>query len=92
MPGTGRPDIAALGHGEAPTSGQLQKLRRGEITLSEYIDICAEGAVEHLKGLVDPERLQFIQSTLREQMTTDPVLIQYLGQATDLDPEGYRAS
>ena len=92
MPGAGRPNATSLRLREAQLSEELQKLRRGDITLGEYIDICAERAVEHLKGLIDPERLQFIQSSLRDQMTTDPVLIQYLGHATGQDPDGYKAS
>ena len=83
---------AILGSVEPPKSEMLRRLQGGEITLGEYLDHCAEQAVQHLKGLVDSERLQFIRSMLREQMTSDPVLMRDLQQATGLNPEGYKAS
>jgi hypothetical protein len=76
-----------LGIGESPRSEMLDKLQRREITLDQYLDYCAEEAVAHLKGLVDPERLECIQSTIRDQLTTDPVLIRYVEQATGMSPE-----
>jgi len=81
-----------LGVVEAPKSEMLSRLERHEITLEQYLDYSAEKAVEHLKGLVDAERLQFIQSMIREQMTSDPVVQRYLQQATGLDIEGCKAS
>ena len=81
-----------MGVVEPPKSEMLCRLQRHEITLEQYLDYSAEKAVEHLKGLVDAERLQFIQSMIRDQMTTDPVALHYLQQATGLDIEGYKAS
>jgi len=83
---------AVLGAVEPPKSEMLTRLERREITLEQYLDYNAEKAVEHLKGLVDAERLQFIQAMIRELMTTDPVVLRYLQQATELDIEGYKAS
>jgi hypothetical protein len=92
MPGNSQSPGTLSGSAETPKSEMLCRLQRGEITLGEYLDHRAEEAVEHLKGLVDPERLKFIQSMIRDQMTSDPVLIQYLKQATGINPEGYQAS
>jgi len=92
MSGTRSSRGAILGVVEPPRSEMLCRLQRHEITLEQYLDYSAEKAVEHLKGLVDAERLQFIQSMIRDQMTTDPVALHYLQQATGLDIEGYKAS
>ena len=73
-------------------SETLCRLQRHEISLGQYLDHCAEEAVAHLKGLVDSERLQFIKETIRDQMTTDPVMIRYIEQTTGLSPEVEKAS
>ena len=83
---------AVLGVVEPPKSEMLCRLERHEISLGQYLDYCAEQAVAHLKGLVDSERLQFIQSMIRDLMTTDPVIIQYVKQTTGLSPEIHKAS
>ncbi len=83
---------AALGVVEPPKSEMLCRLQRREITLAQYLDHCADEAAAHLKGLVDPERLQFIREMIRDQMTSDPVLIRYIQQATGLSPEVGKAS
>jgi hypothetical protein len=92
MLGNPVPKVTRLHSVELPKSEVLCQLQRREITLGEYLDYNAEKAVEHLKGLIDSERLQFIQLMIRDQMTTDPVLIRYLKQATGLNSEGYKAS
>lgn len=70
----------------------LRRLERREISLGQYLDYCAEQAVSHLKSLMDSERLQLIQSMIRDQMTTDPVIVRYIEQATGLNPEVHKAS
>jgi len=70
----------------------LRKLQRREITLAQYLDYRAAEAVAHLKGLVGPERLEFIQSMIRDQMISDPVLIRYLEQTTGMTPGAQKAS
>jgi hypothetical protein len=62
-------------------------LRQHEISLNEYLDICVEKALSHLVGHASPERLQFIRALLREQLMTDPVLIEYVQQTTGSDPQ-----
>ena len=69
---------------EAPKSDTLRRLERHEITLEQYLDHCADEAVAHIKGLVDSDRLQFIRGMIRDQLTTDPVLVRYVQQATGL--------
>ena len=81
-----------LGLVEPPKSEMLCRLQRREITLEQYLDHCAEEAVAHLKGLVDTERLKFIQSMIRDQMATNPVMIRYVQQTTGLSPQVDKAS
>ena len=83
---------AVFGVVEPPKSEMLCRLQRHEISLGQYLDHCAEEAVAHLKGLVDSERLQFIKEMIRDQMTTDPVMIRYIEQTTSLSPEVVKAS
>ena len=92
MPSNRSSKGAVLGLVEPPKSEMLCRLQRREITLGQYLDHCAEEAVAHLKGLVDAERLAFIKSMIRDQMTTDPVIIRYIEQATGLSPEIHKAS
>ena len=81
------PSSQGLGVVESPRSEMLDKLKRREITLDQYLNYCAKEAVAHLKGIVDAERLELIQSTIRDQLTTDPVLLRYVEQATGMSPE-----
>ncbi len=87
-----RPNLVAVRSEGPPESESLRKLREGEITVGAYLDYHADRAVEHLQGLIDSERLQFIRSMLREQMTTDPVLIEYLKRATGIDLGPFQGS
>ncbi len=63
-------------------SDALARLRREEITVSEYLDFRADRAVEHLKGLVAAEHLDVVRATVREALTTDPVLAETVRQVT----------
>jgi len=83
---------AILGLVEPPKSEMLCQLQRREISLGQYLDYCAEQAVAHLQGLVDSERLQFIKEMIRDQMTTDPVMVRYIEQTTGLSPKVEKAS
>jgi len=80
-----RPHLAVARHARRPESEALQRLRRGEITLDEYMDYQADLAVAHLKGLIDSGRLKSIRSMISEQMTSDPVLVEQLRRTTGLD-------
>jgi len=85
MPVSDRRNLAASTRPAPPESEALRQLRRGEITLDEYLDYQADIAVAHLKGLVDSGRLQGIRSMIREQMASDPVLVEQLRRTTGLD-------
>jgi restriction endonuclease Mrr len=70
---------SALG---APGSESLQQLERGEITRAEYLDVRAEAAVEHLRERLPEEQLEAVRSVIREQLESDPVLVELVRRVT----------
>jgi hypothetical protein len=60
----------------------LDRLRSGEITVSQYLDIKVEEATSHLGGRVSAEQLSFIRDSLRQQLATDPMLVELVQSAT----------
>jgi hypothetical protein len=69
--------------GTAPAaSSELERLARGEISLDEYLDAQVGDATQHLSGKLSPEQLDFVKSSLRAQLETDPVLIELVRRAT----------
>ena len=63
-------------------SDTLGRLQRGELTLDAYLDARSAEAVRHLEGKLPPEQLEFVQQTLREQLASDPVLVELVRRAT----------
>ncbi len=68
-------------------SESLQKLKRGELSLDEYLDEAAENALLHVKGRVSPEVLENFRETLRESLRTDPVLVEMVQCLTGQTPQ-----
>jgi hypothetical protein len=68
----------------SPVEGNdaLGRLQRGELGLDDYLDVRSAEAVRHLEGKLPPEQLQFVQQTLREQLASDPVLVELVRRAT----------
>jgi hypothetical protein len=74
---------------EAVGTEPLDRLRAGEISVSQYIDIKVEQATAHLDKRVSPEQLSFIKDSLREQLAADPMLVELVQSATGaLPPRG----
>jgi hypothetical protein len=92
MSASHRPNVLAPAFGEHAGSEALQKLRRKEIALGEYLDLHADRAVSHLKGLIGPARLEYVRAMLRENLTSDPVLVEYLQRGTGLSADILNAS
>jgi hypothetical protein len=65
----------------APASA-LARLERGEIDLEQYLDARVAEATAHLAGKVTAEQLEFVQQTLRAELSSDPVLVELLRRAT----------
>ena len=63
-------------------SDALGQLQRGEISVDQYLDTRVDHAVEHLQGTLSAEQLDFVKSTLREQLSADPVLVELVRRAT----------
>jgi len=75
--------------GEAVGLEPLERLRSGEITVSQYLDIKVEQATAHLDKRLGDEQLSFIRSSLREQLASDPMLVELVQSATGaLPPRG----
>lgn len=66
----------------AQPSDALTQLRRGELSLEQYLDTRVASAVEHLQGKLPAEQLAFVEQSLREQLSNDPVLVELVRRAT----------
>jgi hypothetical protein len=72
---------------EAPASSEtLGRLERGEIDLDGYLDERVADAVLHLADKLAPQQLDFVKQTLREQLATDPVLVELVKRAAGAAP------
>jgi hypothetical protein len=67
-------------------SALLDQLKRGEIDLDGYIDAQVNAATTHVQGSLQAAQLDFIREALREQITTDPVLMELVRRATGSTP------
>lgn len=65
----------------------LERVQRGEVHLDAYLDVRVNDAVGHLQGKLSPEQLEFVKEELREQLRSDPVLIDLVRGATGQSPE-----
>ncbi len=65
----------------------LARLESGEITLDQYLDGQVDQAVSHLQDKLPAAQMTIVRETLREQLQTDPVLIELVKRATGQTPE-----
>jgi hypothetical protein len=70
----------------ATASPDLTKLANGELSLDQYLDARVDAAVAHVQGQLDASQLAYVKSSLREQLSTDPVLVELVKRATGADP------
>lgn len=77
-----KPVDAAEGVSGAERSEALGKLEKGELSVDEYLDAQVQQATQHLEGRISPEQLEAIQQTLRDEMSSDPVLIELVARTT----------
>jgi hypothetical protein len=99
-PGAGAPGAGGVGGASKPTgetfrvdkseavagTDPLSRLERGEIDVDQYLDARVNHAVEHLQGNLSPEQLEFVRDTLKDQMRSDPVLIELVRRSTGSVP------
>jgi len=69
----------------APTedASLLGRLERGEISVDDYVTGRVEEAVAPLAAKLDPQALEFVKETLRDQLASDPVLVELVRRATE---------
>ncbi len=63
-------------------SAALSSLQRGELSLDQYLDGRVSDATSHLVGKLSPDQLEFVKQSLREQLATDPVLVELVQRTT----------
>lgn len=68
------------------SSVELGRLQRGEISLDDYLDLKADKAVAHLRGLVSERQLRVIRDMVRENLENDPVSVALIQRATGQAP------
>lgn len=78
---------SAAGSDGASATGQVDnslvdRLHSGELTQEQYLDIRADEAVHHLVGQLPADQVDTIRATLREQLSTDPLLVTLVRRAT----------
>jgi hypothetical protein len=73
---------------DAASVQPLDRLRSGEISVSQYLDIKVQEATSHLDKRLSADQLSFIQNSLREQLATDPMLAELVQSASGALPRG----
>jgi hypothetical protein len=63
-------------------SAALSSLQRGELSLDQYLDGRVNEATSHLSGKLSPDQLDFVKQSLRDQLATDPVLVELVQRTT----------
>lgn len=76
----------APGVGKAAISTALRQLKRGELSLEEYLEYRVEDAVEHLKDKITTEQLEFVREVVRQELRSDPALREMVRQVTGREP------
>lgn len=74
---------------EQSESESAKKVKRGEMSLDEYLDERAEQGLAHLVGKVADSTLDAIRFALREKLRTDPALVEAVQRATGLTPQPF---
>jgi hypothetical protein len=64
-------------------SSILTRLERGEVTREQYLDFRVDEAVSPFASRLTPDQLNFMRTTLREQLEIDPTLIELSRRATE---------
>lgn len=80
-------EVATEGVERSEGAELLEQVQRGEVQLDAYLDVRVQDAVGHLEGKLSPEQLEFVKEELREQLRSDPVLMELVRRATGQLPE-----
>ena len=79
-------DAGTPAAGSDKVSASLASLQRGELSLDQYLDGRVTDATSHLVGKLSPDQLEFVKQSLRDQMATDPVLVELVQRTTGSAP------
>lgn len=63
-------------------SNLLQRLERGELSVDQYLDARVDEAAAPLGSHLSSEQLDFVKSSLRAELESDPVLVELVSRAT----------
>ena len=66
-------------------SSPLERLRAGEIDVNRYVDLKVDEATAHLDGM-RPAQLDAVKKMLRDQIATDPALVDLVKHAAGSAP------
>jgi hypothetical protein len=66
-------------------SALFERLARGELDFDAYLDARVDEAIAPLAGKLPADRIAWLKGMLRDQLVTDPVLIERVRQATGRD-------
>lgn len=68
------------------TSEALARVRRGDLSLDEYLETLVEEAIAHLKGRVPEERLDVVRSIARNTLREAPEFQEAIRSLTGQTP------
>jgi len=71
---------------KAEATSLVDRVRSGELTVEQYLDLRVNEATSHLDGRLSPDQLAFVRNSLREQLATDPVLVELVRGVTGAVP------
>jgi hypothetical protein len=75
---------SAVAGSEATSSSSLfSRLQSGEVSREQYLDQRVDEAIRPFESRMSKSQLEFMRTTLREQLELDPTLIELTRQATD---------
>ena len=72
--------------GASLSNGPFARLERGEISLDQYLDVRVEDAVAPFVSYLAPEQVEFMKSSLRVELESDPVLVELLKRVASAVP------
>jgi hypothetical protein len=80
--GTG-PSTVSGSEASSNTTSVFSRYTNGEITRDQYLDLRVDEAISPYVNRMSPEQLDFMRTTLREQLELDPTLVELTRRATE---------
>lgn len=64
----------------------VERVRAGDLSLTEYLDLHVARATQHLEGKLGPADLEMVREQLRSELTSDPTALELLREAAGMVP------